>query len=183
MSISLHYHVPRDKSRQSNGFRSKSQPSTEQRSSIYPPLNPIIAHPMKTYFENILHLTPYRFITPSNSFVNRTRISPSSSIFAQSDRSSHAKTGQPSVVSVYSNHSINVNSFYDNRFVPSKLTLKFRRAGNLVLFAIYWCKFARKKNQQRSVLYQSYLQTVGSTEKYMFDKSKFKIQSVRKTIT
>ncbi|CAM4871450.1 unnamed protein product [Rotaria socialis] len=177
MSISLHCHVPRDKSRQSNAFRSKSQPSVEQRSSIYQPLNPIVAHPMKTYFENILHLTPYRFITVSNSFVNRTRISPSSSIFVQSDRSTHGKTGQPSAVSVYSNHSTNVNSFYENRFLPSKLALKFRRAGNLVLFAMYWCKFARKKNQQRSVLYQSYLQTAGPTEKYMFDKSNFKIQA------
>jgi hypothetical protein len=29
------------------------------------------------------------------------------------------------------------------------------------------------------MIYQSYLQTAGPTEKYMFDKSNFKIQSVR----
>jgi len=39
--------------------------------------------------------------------------------------------------------------------------------------------FYSNRNQLRSMVYQSYLQTAGPTEKYMFDKSNFKIQAVR----
>ncbi len=39
--------------------------------------------------------------------------------------------------------------------------------------------FFFNRNDLRSIIYQSYLQTAAPTEKYMFDKSHFKIQSVR----
>ena len=39
--------------------------------------------------------------------------------------------------------------------------------------------FLYNRNHLRSLIYQSYLQTAAPTEKYMFDKSHFKIQSVR----
>ena len=40
-------------------------------------------------------------------------------------------------------------------------------------------EFSSNRNHLRSIVYQSYLQTAAPTEKYMFDKSNFKIQSVR----
>jgi hypothetical protein len=41
--------------------------------------------------------------------------------------------------------------------------------------------FYSNRNQLQSLVYQSYLQVTAPTEKYMFDKSNFKIQSVRKS--
>ncbi|CAF0819266.1 unnamed protein product [Rotaria sordida] len=169
--------IHRDKSQQHNSLRSRSQPMSEYRYSVLSPSSPMGGHSMRNYFENLLYLTPHRFISQPNTLVTRTKISPSSSTTAPSERSSHCKIGYPSGVSSLSNRSTYTRSLFENRPLLGKSLLKFRRAGNLVLFAIYWCKFARKKNQLRSMVYQSYLQTAGTTEKYMFDKSNFKIQS------
>lgn len=113
--MTIQGHVQRDKSHHSAALRSKSQPTAEHRLSLIPPLTATGIHPMKTYFENILHLKPYRYVSASNSFMNRTKISSGSSIVVQSDHSSHSKVGQPSVVSLYSTRSTNVTSLCENR--------------------------------------------------------------------
>ncbi|CAF2386113.1 unnamed protein product [Rotaria sp. Silwood2] len=170
--------VHQDKSQQNNILRSRSQPVSEFRYSAAPPSTSMGGHPMKNYFENLLYLTPHRFISPPNTLASQAKISSSSSTTtAPSDRSSHGKVGHQSVVSSLSFHSTNTRSLYENRPLQSELLSKFRRAGNLASFAAYWCNFARKKNELRSMVYQSYLQTAGTTEKYMFDKSNFKIES------
>ncbi|CAF4538264.1 unnamed protein product [Rotaria sp. Silwood1] len=169
----VHY----DKSQQNNMLRSRSQPISEYRYGAIPPSTPMGGQPMKNYFENLLYLTPHRFISPPHTLVSRTKLSSNSSTTAPSDHSSHGKVGHQSVVSSLSYRSTQTRSLHENRPLPSKLLVKFRRAGHLIIFAIYWCNFAGKKNQLRSMVYQSYLQTAGTTEKYMFDKSNFKIQS------
>ncbi|CAF4291466.1 unnamed protein product [Rotaria sp. Silwood2] len=99
--------VHQDKSQQNNILRSRSQPVSEFRYSAAPPSTSMGGHPMKNYFENLLYLTPHRFISPPNTLASQAKISSSSSTTtAPSDRSSHGQVGHQSVVSSLSFHSI-----------------------------------------------------------------------------
>ncbi|UJR36299.1 hypothetical protein I4U23_029028 [Adineta vaga] len=158
--------------------RSKSQPLTENQYSFLPSISPSAIRPTRSFFENLLHLKPYGPLSTTSGIDNRTRISLNLNNTLASDRSSHGKYGYHSVVSGYSVHSPIDQSPRDHRPLPTRLTVKFRRTGDLVLFAIYWCNFARKKNQLCSMEYQSYLQTTDTSDKCMFDKSNFKIQTL-----
>ncbi|CAF3819188.1 unnamed protein product [Adineta steineri] len=167
----------RDKAKQPKASRSKSQPIHESRISFLPPISTSPVRPTKSFFENLLHLKPYGSLSTAGAMDNRTRVSAYGTTII-SDRSSRAKMGHHSVVSGYSAHSTNDHMPHDARPLPTRLTLKFRRAGDLILFAIHWCNFARKKNQLRSMEYQSYLQTNDTPDKRMFDKTNFKIQTL-----
>jgi hypothetical protein len=91
---------------QSSTFRSKSQPPIDNRRSyLFSPSPSPIVHPMKNFFENLLHLTPHRHIAPSSSIGNRTKVTSSLSTNVPTDRSSRIKISHPSIVSSLSIHS------------------------------------------------------------------------------
>ena len=75
LSITVPGNLLRDRSRQNNTFRSTSQPTGEIRTNDFPSPSPPMTYPIKTFFENLLHLTPHRYITSKSVLSNRTKIS------------------------------------------------------------------------------------------------------------
>ncbi|CAF1061096.1 unnamed protein product [Adineta ricciae] len=157
--------------------RSKSQPLTDSRYTFLPSISPSAVRPTRSFFENLLRLKPYGSLSTASTGDNRTKVSLNLATTLPSDRSSHGKHGYQSIVSGYSIHSPIHQSPRDHRPLPTRLIVKFRRARDLVLFAIYWCNFARKKNQLCSMKYQSFSQSIGGKDTVIFDKSSFKIQT------
>ena len=135
----------REKSHLNLILRSKSQPIVENQNRFLLSPSPSMNHPMKNFFGNLLQLTPHRYMSPAMTSANRSKISSSLSTVVPSDRSSRIKHTHPSVVSSFSIRSTNLHSPSETRLPPTTLTIKFRRAGKIILFAIYWCNFARKK--------------------------------------
>jgi hypothetical protein len=131
-----------DKSHQSQGLRSKSQPPTENRPNYLLPSSPQTLHPMKTFFENLLHLTPHRYISTSSTIGNRAKLSSSLSTNIPSDRSSRIRVAHPSLVS-----SLSIRSTTENRVLnllyffcmvlcfvlasPNKINLKISSRGQV----------------------------------------------------
>lgn len=127
---------------------------------------------MKTVLSDLLHLSIHP-TSQSTIIGHRTKLGSSLALSSPLDRLARLRNHQGSSLTYPSTSSI------DNRStLPTNLTKRFRRAGKLILFAIYWCDFARKKNLLCSANFQSYLQTSGPAEKYMFDKSHFTVQSL-----
>jgi hypothetical protein len=115
LSISMTGNAHRSKSYRTKPPRSRSQPPTESRYGFLPPISPQAVRPMKSFFENILHLKPHGSVTTSGAIENRTKISSGFGTTIPTDRSSHLKMGHPSVISSYSMRSTVVQSPHDTQ--------------------------------------------------------------------
>lgn len=146
--------IRREKSNRSRLPRSKSQPASEHTPSFISSTNPR----MKNVFVDLLHLSIHPSYLSPNSH-QRTKLGSSLAFHSNNDRLSRLRLHQGSSLTYPSSSmEIRVKVFdqarsvfshlllhFSQRVPPTILTKKFRRAGKLILFAIYWCNFARNK--------------------------------------
>jgi hypothetical protein len=88
---------------------------SESRYGFLPLISPQAVRPMKSLFENILHLKPHGSVTTSGAIENRTKISSGFGTTIATDRSSHLKIGHPSIISSYSMRSTNGQSPHETQ--------------------------------------------------------------------
>lgn len=88
--------VHREKSDRNRFARSRSQPPADNLGSFLSMPHMPSNTPMKSFIENLLHLTPHRHLSMSNALTTRTKVGSSLGTNLPTDHSSRIKLPNPS---------------------------------------------------------------------------------------